>query len=67
MHRHWKLDDGSEHHDQIRRRILFPRELEHYLALGGFHLVNMFDRPDNRDSKLTGPSAYIAAQFRGNT
>jgi SAM-dependent methyltransferase len=65
MHRHWKLDDGTEHHDEIRRRVLFPQELEQYLTSAGFDLVDLFDRLDNREGKLSGPSAYVVARFRG--
>ncbi|GAP51508.1 GF15049, partial [Streptomyces azureus] len=30
MHRHWALPSGDEARDEIRRRVLFPRELERY-------------------------------------
>lgn len=65
MHRHWTLDDGTEHCDEIRRRVLFPREVEQYLTSAGFELVDLFDRPNNREGTLCGPSAYISARFCG--
>ncbi|WP_455359435.1 class I SAM-dependent methyltransferase [Streptomyces sp. SYSU K21746] len=60
MHRHWVLPSGDEARDEIRRRVLFPRELEHYAEHAGFEILDMLDGTGTR---LTGPTAYTVARF----
>ncbi|MGH8901030.1 MAG: class I SAM-dependent methyltransferase [Egibacteraceae bacterium] len=65
MHRHWAFDDGRQAHDRIRRRVIFPRELESYLSLAGFELAELFDDNTARHGELTGPVACITARYIG--
>lgn len=62
MHRLWTFESGHEARDVIRRRVLFPRELEHYAAGAGFEVVDMVD--ESGPGTLTGPTAYTVARFR---
>lgn len=62
MHRHWVFASGDEARDVIRRRILFPRELEHYASPAGFEVVDMVNESGN--GTLTGPTAYTVARYR---
>ncbi|WP_419996939.1 class I SAM-dependent methyltransferase [Streptomyces boninensis] len=59
MHRDWTLPSGERAHDTIRRRVLFPRELEHYVTTAGFQLLDMADDPGR---ELAGPVAYTVAK-----
>jgi hypothetical protein len=59
MHRHWVLPSGDEARDEIRRRVLFPRELERYAEGAGFDVLDM---RDGADGGLTGPTAYTVAR-----
>ncbi|WP_055531807.1 methyltransferase domain-containing protein [Streptomyces graminilatus] len=61
MHRHWVLPSGEEARDEIRRRVLFPRELERYAEDAGFEVLNM---SDGAKGALTGPTAYTVALRR---
>lgn len=63
MQRHWRLDDGTEHRDEVRRRILGPREVELYATLAGFEVAEVFSTLD-REELLRGSSAYVVALFR---
>ncbi|MFB8139257.1 class I SAM-dependent methyltransferase [Streptomyces parvus] len=60
MYRHWVLPSGDEAQDEIRRRVLFPRELEQYAERVGFEIVEM---TDGSGSMLTGPTAYTVARY----
>ncbi|MFE7116438.1 class I SAM-dependent methyltransferase [Streptomyces sp. NPDC057654] len=60
MHRRWALPSGDEAHDTIRRRVLFPRELEHYASCAGFEVLDMLNDPN---AALTGPIAYTVARY----
>ncbi|MFD6323231.1 class I SAM-dependent methyltransferase [Streptomyces sp. NPDC058442] len=60
MHRHWVLPSGDEARDEIRRRVLFPRELECYTAGADFEMVDM---TDGAGGGLTGPTAYTVARY----
>jgi SAM-dependent methyltransferase len=62
MHRHWTFINGAEAQDVIRRRVLFPRELEHYAAGAEFEVVDMVNQ--NGAGALTGPTAYTVARYR---
>ncbi|MGW7072201.1 class I SAM-dependent methyltransferase [Streptomyces sp. NPDC054855] len=62
MHRLWTFESGEEAQDVIRRRVLFPRELEHYAAGTGFEVVDMVD--ESAPGSLTGPTAYTVARYR---
>lgn len=59
MHRHWRLPSGDEARDEIRRRVLFPRELERYAEGAGFEVLDMLD---GTGTGLTGPTAYTVAR-----
>ncbi|MET7619818.1 class I SAM-dependent methyltransferase [Streptomyces sp. NPDC005408] len=60
MHRHWALPSGDEAQDEIRRRVLFPRELEHYAEGASFEVLDM---TDGIGEGLTGPTAYTVARY----
>ncbi|MFG2147496.1 class I SAM-dependent methyltransferase [Streptomyces sp. NPDC048696] len=60
MHRHWVLPSGEDVCDVIRRRVLFPRELEQYANGAGFELVDM---ANESGGGLSGPTAYTVARF----
>lgn len=59
MRRRWVLASGVEVQDEIRRRVLFPRELERYASAAGFEILDM---ADESGSGLTGPIAYTVAR-----
>ncbi|WP_369390359.1 trans-aconitate 2-methyltransferase [Streptomyces sp. CG1] len=60
MHRHWVLPSDDEAQDEIRRRVLFPRELERYAEGAGFEVL---DITDGSETGLTGPTAYTVARY----
>jgi SAM-dependent methyltransferase len=61
-HRHWVLPSGDEARDEIRRRVLFPRELERYAECAGFEVVDM---TDGAGAGLTGATAWTVARYAG--
>ncbi|KOG90389.1 class I SAM-dependent methyltransferase [Streptomyces varsoviensis] len=61
MHRHWALPSGDDARDTVRRRVLFPRELEHYASSAGFEVLDMLNGPPS--ATLTGPVAYTVARY----
>ncbi|MBT2399520.1 bifunctional 2-polyprenyl-6-hydroxyphenol methylase/3-demethylubiquinol 3-O-methyltransferase UbiG [Streptomyces sp. ISL-100] len=61
MHRRWVLASGSDAQDEIRRRVLFPRELERYASAAGFEIVDMVD--GSGGTGLSGPTAYTVARY----
>lgn len=63
MHRWWVFESGGEARDVIKRRVLFPRELEHYAAGAGFEVVDMVNE-SGPGAPLTGPTAYTVARYR---
>lgn len=64
MHRHWLFSSGDEVRDEIRRRVLFPQELERYAEGAGFEVLDMLDVAETGDTEsgLTGPTAYTVAR-----
>ncbi|UXY33054.1 hypothetical protein N8I87_42865 (plasmid) [Streptomyces sp. HUAS TT20] len=54
------LPSGDEARDEIRRRVLFPRELERYAEHAGFEVLDMLD---GTGTGLTGPTAYTVAGY----
>jgi trans-aconitate methyltransferase len=60
VHRHWVFPTGDEVQDEIRRRVLFPRELERYAEGAGFEILDM---TDGARGGLTGPTAYTVARY----
>ncbi|MFG2195693.1 class I SAM-dependent methyltransferase [Streptomyces sp. NPDC048639] len=60
MHRRWILPTGDEAQDTIRRRVLFPRELERYAEEAGFEVLDMIDEAGDKPS---GPFAYAVARY----
>lgn len=63
VHRDWNFDDGGAATDQIRRRVLFPRELELYAVTSGFHPLALFTNPNDPEGPLTGSSAHFVARY----
>jgi SAM-dependent methyltransferase len=63
MYRRWRFADGAEAQDVIRRRVLFPREIELYLASVGFELLDIFNPVAPQARELAGPSACVVAQY----
>lgn len=63
MYRRWRFADGAEAQDVIRRRVLFPREIELYLASAGFDLLEIFNPVAPQAEELAGPSACVAARY----
>ena len=60
LHRHWRLDDGTEHHDAIQRRVLRPRELERHAQVVGYEPLELFSDPQDRAAPLTSTSWLVA-------
>lgn len=60
VHRYWVLSSGDEARDEIRRRVLFPRELERYAECADFEVLDMLD---GTGAGLTGPTAYTVARY----
>ncbi|WP_251070816.1 hypothetical protein [Streptomyces sp. ISL-96] len=61
MYRRWVFPSGGEAQDVIRRRVLFPRELERYAAAAGFEVVEMVG--ESGGTGLTGATAYTVARY----
>jgi trans-aconitate methyltransferase len=61
VHRQWHFADGRHATDLIRRRVIFPCELELLLHLSGFELLQLCDHPNT--DKLTGPTSYAVARI----
>ncbi|MFC5702380.1 class I SAM-dependent methyltransferase [Cohnella faecalis] len=55
----WTVAGYDPIEEHLRHRLLFPQELAHYLAVSGFRLVQLFDKPAphvdsfDRDRPLT--------------
>lgn len=61
MNREWTFDDGSKTRDRVRRRVIFPQELELYLMMAGFELLEVVG--EGTDGKvLRGPAGYATAR-----
>ncbi|MET8982176.1 hypothetical protein ABZX85_42000 [Streptomyces sp. NPDC004539] len=60
MRRTWVFASGERAEDEIRRRALFPREVERYAMAAGFELLDM---TDGTGPELTGPVAYTVARY----
>ncbi|WP_329072584.1 class I SAM-dependent methyltransferase [Amycolatopsis sp. NBC_01480] len=63
LHRTWHHDNGTTDTDHIRRRILFPRELELYATHAGFRATALFTDPQNHIGQLTGSTAHFVATY----
>ena len=63
--RTWQLPGGVEEEDLARFRLYFPMELEHYLELYGFEVVDMYDNTDLAGTDLDGSMLYVTATYRG--
>ncbi|GAB3000631.1 MULTISPECIES: class I SAM-dependent methyltransferase [Amycolatopsis] len=63
LRRTWQLDDGTPEIDLIRRRVLFPRELELHATLTGFRPAALFTDPRNHTGPLTGSTAHFVARY----
>lgn len=61
--REWTVRDGEAVHDQVRFRLLYPRELAYYLSNHGFELIELFDNTDLAPGALTGPSLFVVARY----
>ncbi|GGK73288.1 hypothetical protein [Streptomyces flaveus] len=42
----WVPPSGEEAQDKIRRRVLFPRELERHASGAGFEVMDMLNEPE---------------------
>ncbi|KMS76994.1 hypothetical protein ACM01_04080 [Streptomyces viridochromogenes] len=61
----WSVPGQPDQQDFVRFRLLFPMELEHYLANHGFSATGMYDNTAAEDSALEGSVLYVAARFTG--
>ena len=59
----WRIDGQPPIEDYCRYRMFFPAELEHLLMNKGFRVAGMFDNKELKESDLTGPILYVAAQL----
>ncbi|MFC7980679.1 SAM-dependent methyltransferase [Streptomyces sp. NPDC057336] len=62
MWRHRMFDSGEETRDVIHRRVLGPRELELYVTLAGFDVIQITDGIGA--GTLNEPTAYTVARYR---
>ncbi|MFE7648764.1 hypothetical protein [Streptomyces phaeoluteigriseus] len=58
MHRHWMIPSGDEARDEIRRRVLFPQELERYAEVAGFEVLDMLDGTGSGEVHVQLPATY---------
>lgn len=66
MHRHWHMDDGTQHHDTITWHIISPMELEEHATNAGFHPLETFASLDTRCEPLDGAAvAWFVASYEG--
>lgn len=63
--RTWSLPEGTEEEDVTRFRLLFPMELEHYLTLHGFTVLEMYDNTELIQTDLDGSMLYVTATYTG--
>ena len=62
-HRIWRFDNGEPPlADSFKLRLLFVRELEHFLDTMGFEVLEVFER---KRSQIYDKSIYIVARFNG--
>jgi len=59
----WRIDGQPTIEDYCCYRMFFPAELEHLLMNKGFRVAGMFDNKELKESDLTGPILYVAAQL----
>jgi SAM-dependent methyltransferase len=58
----WRADDGSPPREQRSAwRLLFPQELRHFLAVAGFEVLALYDRPGPRTDPPWSEGAAPAA------
>lgn len=58
----WTADDGSPPREQRSAwRLLFPQELRHFLAVAGFEVLALYDRPGPRTEPPWSEGAAPAA------
>jgi len=62
--RTWTIPGHPAVEDYCEYRLFFPAELEHLLGEHGFDVQGMFDNKDLRETDLSGPRLYVAAQRR---
>ncbi|WP_179817347.1 class I SAM-dependent methyltransferase [Allostreptomyces psammosilenae] len=63
----WTADDGSPPLEQHSAwRLLFPRELEHFLDVAGFDTLALFDGPGPRTEPPWRPGAAPADTLHGD-
>jgi len=55
----------TEREDFVRFRLIFPMELECYLAAHGFELLDCFDNTDLVPGELVGKSLNLVSVYRG--
>ena len=60
----WRFTNGKPSlADSFKLRLLFVRELEHFLDMAGFEVLEVFER---KRSKIYDKSLYIVARFTGS-
>jgi SAM-dependent methyltransferase len=64
--RTWFIAGQQPQTDFVRFRLIYPKELEYYLASHGFSVLGMYDNTVAADSGLTGPALYVLARFGGD-
>ncbi|MBY5856079.1 class I SAM-dependent methyltransferase [Rhizobium ruizarguesonis] len=65
--RSWFIDGHNYDDDYCSYRLIFPLEIEYFLANGGFHIVKKTDTLTLDDSDLSGWRMYIIARFCGTS
>ncbi|MCE7004066.1 methyltransferase domain-containing protein [Kibdelosporangium philippinense] len=58
--RTWRRAQGLVH-DHVNFRLIYPKELEHYLDNHGFEVLGAYELSE----KLNAASAFVAARYRG--
>ncbi len=59
----WRIDgESGELRDLVRFRIIFPAELSHFLAVHGFEVLEIMERPGGN---LYTMSMFVVARFDG--
>jgi hypothetical protein len=64
--RTWLIAGQQPQTDFVRFRLIYPKELEHYLTSHGFNVLDMYDNTVAEDSDPTGPALYVLARFGGD-
>lgn len=63
VHRTWHFDHDDTVRDRIRRRVLFPQELEFHATLAGFTSLALFTDARDRAGPLVGSTGHFVAKY----